>query len=226
MKLPGFRRPLRPLASQDAYARWAASYADHAHNPLMAAEEAALCELLPPLAGRDVLDLASGSGRWGRLALERGAARVLAVDNSAPMLRASRLPERIAASLEALPLPAACADVVICGLALGHLPRLDTALAEVARVLRPGGAALISDFHPYLALSGAQRTFTAADGRVYAVEHHIHLIEDYWRAAQAAHLTLDALREPHTPSPVAGGLSLRQTPTTPFPVVLALRLRR
>jgi len=42
-------------------------------------------------------------------------------------------------SAEALPLPDACVDEVICSLVLCTVPDAEAALAEVGRVLRPGG---------------------------------------------------------------------------------------
>ncbi|MBK9749640.1 MAG: hypothetical protein IPO91_23075 [Chloroflexi bacterium] len=63
-------------------------------------------------------------------------------------------------------------------------------------MLRLHGVALISDVHPFVALNGAKRTFTGKDGRAYAVEHHMHLYEDYGRAASAAGLRIDAVAEP------------------------------
>ena len=65
--------------------------------------------------------------------------------------------------------------------------------------------ALVSDFHPFILLNGAQRTFSAPDGRVYAVEHHAHLYADYHSAAAQAGLVIDAVSEPRlngTPTPI------------------------
>ncbi|HYO88186.1 MAG TPA: class I SAM-dependent methyltransferase, partial [Candidatus Limnocylindrales bacterium] len=123
--LPRKQPPTPPvLTSLDAYARWASAYPPQAHNALMRAEEGAVTPLLPSLADRTVLDLACGTGRWGLIAQAAGAARVIALDNSIAMLDYCALPERAAAALNALPLPAASIDVVICGLALGHVPHL------------------------------------------------------------------------------------------------------
>ncbi len=143
---------------------------------------------------------------------------MIGLDNSPAMLAHCTLPERAVASLDALPLPANSIDVVICGLALGHVPQLDTPLAEIARVLKPGGAAVISDFHPYLALAGAQRTFTGSDGQTYAVEHTVHLISAWVRAANACGLHLAALEEPALLADDAA-----KAPNAGVPVTLVLR---
>ncbi len=207
------------LSSADAYARWAASYQPYAHNLFMQAEQDAVLALMPDLTGRVVLDLACGTGRYSHLAAERGARLTLGLDSSPAMLRASAQPMRVLAHAEALPLPAAAVDVVICALALGHLPSPAPALAEIGRVLRAGGTALVSDFHPFAFLSGARRTFTAADGAVYAVEHYPHLYSDYHRAGQSAGLVIDAVTEVVLPDADTGR---RLRPA--LPAVLVLRL--
>lgn len=189
------KRPPRTLGSVEAYSHWAASYPPHAHNPLMAAEQAAMLALLPPLEGLVVLDLAGGTGRYGLIARERGAREVISVDNSRAMLRANPLPNRIEATSEAVPLAARSVDVVVCALALGHLPRLAASIAEIGRVLAPGGWALISDIHPSVALAGGKRTFVGDDGVTYAVEHYVHTVEDYRKAADTVGLRLDIARD-------------------------------
>jgi len=189
-------RGLQTLPSLEAYAQWAASYPPHAHNALMEAEQAAMTSLFPPLADCTVLDLACGTGRYGLLAQNAGAKTVLAFDNSPPMLHANTLPNRALATTEAIPLASNSIDVILCGLALGHLSRLAPSIGEIARILKPGGCALISDFHPFIFLNGARRTFTAPDGSTYAVEHYAHLYADYHRAVSDAGLVIDAILEP------------------------------
>ncbi len=208
-------RRTRLLASVDAYAHWAGSYPPHAHNPLMQAEEAALTALLPDMAGWTVLDLACGTGRYGIIAAQRGAGRVLGLDNSPAMLRASTLPAQALATSAALPLADASVDLVLWGLAVGHLPQAAPSMRELGRVLKPGGWALVSDVHPFIALQGALRTFTAQDGSTYAVEHYVHLYSDMLRAAQAAGLLIDYVEEPRLAGDAAGK-----------PIVIIYRLRK
>lgn len=193
------RRSLPELASQAAYAKWAASYQPHDHNALMEKESRLMWQSLGrSLQGAVVLDLACGTGRYGRHAQREGAARVVGLDNSIDMLRAGVLAQVAQADVTRLPLPPAAFDVIFCGLALGHVPRdnFSRALSEIARVLKPDGIALISDFHPYQALNGAQRTFHGDDGRTYAVEHHVHMLADYVETGRSVGLTLTHLHEP------------------------------
>lgn len=213
------RRPsTSPLPSVTAYALWAGRYPPHAHNPLMEAEEAAMRALLPNCAGQVVLDLACGTGRYGLLALAGGAQQVIGLDNSPQMLRAGALPRRALAEMAALPLAGESVDGVVCGLALGHIPHLEPVLAEMGRVLKAGGWALVSDIHPCLSASGAQRTFTAPDGRTVAVEHYIHWYADYHRAAVAAGLRIDDVLEPR--------LQVEPAATSSAPAVVVYRLAK
>ena len=193
------RRPppveLEPL---DAYAQWAANYAPEAHNPLMALEEAAVLEVLPAVAGRRVLDLACGSGRYLRRLAGGGAARLAGTDLSPAMLaRATALGRPLArADLLSLPLAAGEWDVAVCGLAVGHVADLGRSIAEMGRVLAPGGSVVYSDLHPFGALAGWKRSFRGQDGRQYFARHYIHLYADHQAACQAAGLTITAVREP------------------------------
>lgn len=213
-----FRRLLRrdPVAldSLAAYAKWAAAYPPHAHNALMETEEAAMLALMPDVGGLRVLDLASGTGRYAQITAAGGAAIVIALDNSVPMLANNAASSRVCATLIALPFSDQSVDVIVCGLAVGHVsaPDLHAALIEIGRVLKRGGAALISDVHPFLFLNGAQRTFSVGS-TTYAVEHHVHLLSEIHAAAQRAGLTIDAMREP-----VHGG---RQVP-----VAVVYKMRR
>ena len=188
------RRP-RPLSSELAYQKWAAAYPPYAHNALMRAEEAAVLQVLPPLTGKVVLDLACGTGRYALLCDQRGAQQVIGLDSSIDMLVRSPAPRRAAASMDHVPLAAESIDVIVCGLAIGHLRTIQNAFSEMARVLKIGGTAVISDVHPLLFQSGAQRTFEV-NGVVFAVEHTVHAISTVIDTAAAVGLALDAFAEP------------------------------
>jgi malonyl-CoA O-methyltransferase len=208
------------LSSLDAYARWAERYPPYAHNALMQLEEDSMRRLMPSVKGLTILDLAGGTGRYGLIAERGGAHQVISMDNSLPMLHANPLRGRIAAALDLTPLPDASMDGIICGLAVGHVRDLSPVFAEISRLLKHDGWALISDFHPFAFLSGGKRTFTDAHGRVQAVEHYPHLYSDFHRAAHSAQLTIDAMDEPH--------LSGKDAPANMqgVPVVLIMRFRR
>lgn len=89
-----------------------------------------------------VVDVACGTGDLAELAAGRGA-RVIAADFAAEMLRGAarrKVPAGLVLADGArLPLPDGCATVVTCGFALRNFVALDVVLAEMARVLAPGG---------------------------------------------------------------------------------------
>jgi malonyl-CoA O-methyltransferase len=112
------------------------------------------------------------------------------------MLRQGRPAHPAEGLMSQLPYPAAQFDLIVCGLAVGHIvtPRLWATLAEGARVLRPGGLFLLSDVHPVQAWRGAKRTFQAG-GVTLAVEHYIHSYADYHAAARQVGLLIEAVQE-------------------------------
>lgn len=93
------------------------------------------------LHDKRVLDLGCGGGLLSAYLAQRGA-RWLGVDLSGASLRAGseRLGARFArADVLRLPVADASMDVVLAADVLEHVPSLDAALAEAARVLKPGG---------------------------------------------------------------------------------------
>ena len=100
-------------------------------------------------------DLGCGTGQLSALVAPH-VARVIAVDSSSDMLHAARV--RLAdhrnvevrlGNLETLPIDHAQLDIAVLGLVLHHVPDPALALAEAARVLRPGGRVLIIDMLPH-----------------------------------------------------------------------------
>ncbi|BBG02293.1 MULTISPECIES: class I SAM-dependent methyltransferase [Pseudonocardia] len=116
-------------------------------------ERPALLELCGDQCGRDVLDLGCGPGVTAAALLGAGA-RVTALDRSAAMISAAAglLGDR--ATLlqhdmnDPLPLPDAAVDTVVAGLSLHYLADWSGPLAEIRRVLRPGGRLVASVHHP------------------------------------------------------------------------------
>lgn len=94
--------------------------------------------------GERVLDLATGPGYIAGRAAARGAA-VVGVDLSAQIIGLARRlnpgVEFSVADAVDLPFPAASFDAVVAGFLVPHLADHQTALAEVCRVLAPGGTA-------------------------------------------------------------------------------------
>lgn len=87
-----------------------------------------------------VIDVGCGDGSYVEPVLEHAAAYV-AGDLSYGMLQslAGRVARRVNLNAQALPFATGVADVVLANHMLYHVPEQDKAVAEFARVLRPGG---------------------------------------------------------------------------------------
>jgi SAM-dependent methyltransferase len=180
-------------------------------------------ELLGDVAGLTVLEVGCGAAQGTRWAQRHGA-RVVGFDLSAGMLRHAleidarsglRVP-LLQADARAVPLDSGCVDLAFS--AYGALPFVaDVAavLAEVHRVLRPGGRWVFSVSHPVRwafpddpgpgGLVADRSYFDrtpysewAADGTVLYAEHH-RTLGDWVRALVAAGFTLLDVVEPEWP---------------------------
>ncbi len=113
-------------------------------------------DLVTPRPGQRVLDLAGGTGDLARLFAARvgPAGVVVHTDINHSMLAAGRdklldrgfvLPTA-ECNAEALPFADRAFDIVSIAFGLRNVTRKEMALAEMRRVLRPGGAALVLEF--------------------------------------------------------------------------------
>ncbi len=181
------------LGTREVFARAAPRYGEG--NPLLVVERPATESLLPALRALRVLDLGSGPGHYARLAGSRGARLAVAVDLAPAMLAEAPAP-RVCANGEALPLANSSFDLVVAALVLSHAARPAGVLAEIARVLRPGGAVVLSDLHPQAGVLGWQRTFPGTGGETLRAPAP-PLTEEQWRALLAGpSWVLEAWAEP------------------------------
>ena len=113
----------------------------------------ALVALIDPSV--TVGDIGCGTGQMSEI-LAPHVSRVIAVDGSADMVQAAR--RRLKGqthvdirrgNLEALPIDATQLDIAILALVLHHVADPALALAEVCRVLKPGGRVVIVDMLPH-----------------------------------------------------------------------------
>ncbi|CAA9304563.1 MAG: hypothetical protein AVDCRST_MAG48-1601 [uncultured Friedmanniella sp.] len=191
-------------ATDETYRQWAASYDDPGNGlfDLDAPFVEAVCTGLP--AGV-ALDAGCGTGRLIPPLLARGH-RVVGVDASPAMLAHARrrAPEAdlLVGDLQDLPLADGAVDLVVTGLALTHVDDLGGALAELARVLRPGGHLVVSDVHHELVLRGSAPKTEGSDGRPRMATVRRHTVGDFLRAGLAAGLILrDFDEQPHPAEP-------------------------
>lgn len=158
MSTPGFDPRRFKQMERAGFNRIAERYAEGAH--LRADLAAALLDAAALEPGLTVLDLASGPGLLARDAAERvqPGGWVLASDIAEGMLAAgahraahegrAAMLGFAAADAEHLCLPDAGFDRVLAGLALFMFPHPERALAEMHRVLRPGGRVVLSVWGP------------------------------------------------------------------------------
>src|SRR3984957_15009115 len=141
----------------DAYDRMGLSFQRHAADSAYNAhyDRPAVLAAVGPVAGRQVLDAACGPGLYARELLERGA-EVTAFDASPEMVRlarqqtAGRVRVDQAALGKPLPVAGGAFDLIVCALAIHYASDRTAAFAEFCRVLRPGGAVVVSTQHPVM----------------------------------------------------------------------------
>ncbi len=107
------------------------------------------------LAGaRNILDIGCGDGQISRLAIRGGAQRVIGIDPTWNQLVAAKQraggADYAKAGAGALPFPDDSFDAVVACLVFEHIREVDDAIAEVARVLQPGGRFCFFLNHPLL----------------------------------------------------------------------------
>jgi ubiquinone/menaquinone biosynthesis C-methylase UbiE len=142
---------------------------DHLNTP-------AFFAMLPGVAGLRGLDIGCGEGHNTRLLARRGA-RVRAIDVSEVFIRHARESEereplgidyRVASAVE-LPFADAAFDFAVGFMSFMDVPETDRLIAEVHRVLGPGGFLQFSIEHPCTA-TPHRRNLRDPEGRTYALE--------------------------------------------------------
>lgn len=154
------------VSAQEGYQLWAPTY-DQDPNPLLALEQRSLTSLLPAIAGKDVLDVGCGTGRWLEILLKSGARTAVGIDLSPAMLaqagRKSLLQMRLVrGDCLKLPFQSARADLIICSFALSHIPDIGALARELERVARPQADFYLTDLHPSAFASGWRTGFRRA----------------------------------------------------------------
>lgn len=200
------------------------------------------------LAGRDILEVGAGSAMCSRWLAARGA-RPIAFDISIAMLRHGQnhspaIPS-IQADAQAIPFVAGSFDIAFS--AYGAVPFVADSsgvMAEVARVLRPGGKWIFSVTHPMRwsfpdapGPEGLTATMSYFDRRPYVefdaagtatyAEHH-RTIGDRVREAVAAGFELLDIVEPEWPDDLQeewGGWSPLRGKLIPGTAIFVCRLR-
>lgn len=191
-----------PVTEHDVeagYTSWAPRY--DRPNPAIDQEEPVVHAFLADVVPGIALDAACGTGRHAAHLSTLGHT-VIGVDATEAMLAIARAKvpsgDFRLGRLEAIPVIDASVDLVTCALSLTHVERLEPVMREFARVLRPGGCAIISDMHPFMAMTSGVAAFPTEDGSlgVPYVLNRTHQVSGYLKAFREAGLTVTACVEP------------------------------
>jgi|SRR6266850_865549 len=98
-----------------------------------------------------ILDVGCAKGRFVKVLSGMGA-RVVGADPTWKLIRVAskHVPDSrfVASTITRLPFADAMCDAVLCIEVIEHVPEIDLALSELARVLKPGGKAIIIEKNP------------------------------------------------------------------------------
>src|SRR3954462_15648043 len=140
-----------PPTTQQYYDRFAETYENERHRGYHRLIDELELDLVRRYgAGKDVFEAGCGTGLLLREAA--GVARsAVGLDLSRGMLAPAR--DRglkvVQGSLTDVPLPSASFDLVYSMKVLAHVPPIERAVAELARLVRPGGHLLLEFYNPY-----------------------------------------------------------------------------
>ena len=176
---------------QDGYSLWSSSY-DKELNPLIAVEGPTIDGLLSDILPTTALDIGTGTGRLA-IKLAKLGHMVLAVDQNTEMLKVAKRNAREEnlgidfqeGAMEALPYRSNHFGLVTCGLALCHVPDLESVIGEFSRVTKEGGHLLITDFHPGAVAENWRTVFDDVDA-VYLLPNIPHTRDDYLQAVESS----------------------------------------
>jgi SAM-dependent methyltransferase len=184
--MPPEAEPVAPAGDADLWERSAGWWQDG----FTEGADPEYVEQILPLAARhlagaaEVVDVGTGEGQVARLATAVGAHRVVGVDPTVAQLALARSrrggPRYVRADAARLPLAAGSFDAAVACLVFEHVAEVDAAVAEISRVLRPGGRFLLFLNHPLL----------QAPGSGWIDDHVLDPPEQYWRVG--AYLVEDA----------------------------------
>jgi ubiquinone/menaquinone biosynthesis C-methylase UbiE len=199
--------------TQEYYDDFSGWYERERHHGYHAMLDDLQLEILRPLAaGRDVLEVGCGTGLLMQ-GLADTARKLAGVDLSPGMLRPAR--ERgfdvLEGSAEALPVADDSFDLAFSFKVLAHVPDIERALAEMLRVIRPGGY-MVADFYNALSVRHAVKRL-AAPGHISAerTEAEVYTRWDTPRQAESHlpyGLTVESWRGVRVFTPAAAALEI------------------
>ena len=174
---------LREYATEDRFlARRLTTWAE-LHGPLV--EDATVDAVIEGQPSR-VLEVGCGTGDFSARLQRQAAIDLVALDLSARMtaLTSARGLDAVRADVQALPFRDERFDCVLANRVLYHVPDLDKGLAEIVRVLRPGGRLVavtystehLRELSDLIRAPPIATTFSAENGAA-GLSRHFHPVE-------------------------------------------------
>jgi len=188
------------IATYDA---WSKTY-DEIPNLLIEIEQDVVQPLLQTIEFHDVLDAATGTGRYALYLAQQGK-QVVAVDCNENMLAKAR--NKVNArqltiefrqeDISELSFEDSSFDLVICTLALAHIEDLTRPCQEFVRVLRHNGHLIISDLHPEMQAEFGPDFYSEhveGEGPLFFPNYHPQ-VDDYLQAIKLAGAEIVAVQD-------------------------------
>jgi ubiquinone/menaquinone biosynthesis C-methylase UbiE len=166
--------------ASEAYDMWSETYDFQPGNLMLDLDEEIVTDLLKQVDwnAKTVVDVGCGTGRhWSKL--QKGnPASLTGFDVSAGML--NRLQAKFPGSRTMQTtdnrlwgLPDSSVDFLLTTLTIAHIQNPEEAIQSWSRVLKNGGALLLTDFHPEMLKKGGRRSFSHK-GKSLSVVNYIH----------------------------------------------------
>jgi SAM-dependent methyltransferase len=181
------RRFFRQGKHQDAapaYDRWSANYDHQPGNLMLDLDAQVFKQMMEGIdrRGSFIVDIGCGTGRHWPWLMEAQPARLLGFDISAGMIAQlkAKYPGAEAQISSGHPLYGLGngeVDLLISTLTIAHIKVPGLYFEEWARVLKPGGQLVLTDYHPAALAKGAERNFRDEGGDLISIRNFIHPLE-------------------------------------------------
>jgi ubiquinone/menaquinone biosynthesis C-methylase UbiE len=198
-KIPLSVEKISSFNTSNGYKAWSKTY-DSMPNLLIEVEEPVVRSLIKNYKPGDAMDVACGTGRYSEYLNSLGH-KVTGIDISSDMLFKARKYRNknikfLRGNFTKIPAKNNSFDLIVCTLALTHIPNIDKVFSEISRILRPKGHIIISDIHPWLVALGGQAEFFDESGKHSYIQNYIHWHSDYFKSFNEFALKIVNLLEP------------------------------
>jgi SAM-dependent methyltransferase len=187
------------LPARDGYREWESTYEQTVLDE-MDLDLLARLTTVPWSEVRQAIDLGCGTGRTGAWLKQAGVAQIDGVDITPEMIEHARAKgiyrTLTIGDVSDTGMPDASYDLAIASLVDEHLADIAPLYSEASRVIRRDGQFVIVGFHPYFIMATGMPThFHRDSGEPVAIETHVHLFSEHFKAASGVGLSLIEMDE-------------------------------